>query len=35
MILVSIAWMGLKIISNRYPDDEDDDNDEFDEYDDE
>lgn len=35
LILVSIAWMGLKIISNRYPDDEDDDNDEFDEYDDE
>lgn len=39
LILVTIAWAGLSIITIRYeknhPDDEDDDNDEFDEYDDE
>lgn len=39
LILVTIAWVGLRIITIRYeknhPDDEDDDNDEFDEYDDE
>lgn len=39
LILVTIAWAGLRIITIRYeknhPDDEDDDNDEFDEYDDE
>lgn len=39
LILITIAWAGLGIITIRYdknhPDDEDDDNDEFDEYDDE
>lgn len=39
LILITIAWAGLRIITIRYdknhPDDEDDDNDEFDEYDDE
>ena len=39
LILVTIAWADLRIITIRYeknhPDDEDDDNDEFDEYDDE